>query len=85
MFRFVPKQIEIIYYHLKWQAVPEMDVSTLARYILRYIIFNTGSLLPSFYRLLNSNTFTTISDDAFAGLSHLQYLWVFLFMLLNAK
>lgn len=30
----------------------------------------------SYSRLLNSNTFTTVADDAFAGLSHLQYLWV---------
>lgn len=28
------------------------------------------------YRLLNSNTFTLIANDAFAGLTHLQYLWV---------
>lgn len=28
------------------------------------------------HRLLNSNTFSLISDNAFAGLGHLQYLWV---------
>lgn len=31
-------------------------------------------MFVSFLRLLNSNTFTMIADDAFAGLSHLQYL-----------
>ena len=28
-------------------------------------------------RLLNSNSLTTIRDDAFSGLPHLEYLWVF--------
>lgn len=41
------------------------------------IVQHLWSVLPSSRRLLNSNTFTTIADDAFAGLSHLQYLWVF--------
>lgn len=26
------------------------------------------------YRLLNSNSLTTVKDDAFSGLSHLEYL-----------
>lgn len=41
-------------------------------------------VFASVCRLLNSNTFTAISDDAFAGLSHLQYLWVN-FMPLNVR
>lgn len=35
------------------------------------------------HRLLNSNTFSLISDDAFAGLGHLQYLWVCLCCLMD--
>uniref|UniRef100_A0A2K6UPS7 Leucine rich repeat LGI family member 4 n=1 Tax=Saimiri boliviensis boliviensis TaxID=39432 RepID=A0A2K6UPS7_SAIBB len=36
-----------------------------------------GSFLriPSLHLLLTSNSFSVIEDDAFAGLSHLQYLW----------
>ena len=48
-------------------------------------IYMTESLSPSSCRLLNSNTFTTIADDAFAGLSNLQYLWVSNFMPLSGK
>ena len=35
--------------------------------------------------LLNSNAFALIAVDAFAGLSHLQYLWVCMYYLLKTK
>lgn len=35
------------------------------------------NLLPALCSLLNSNKFTLIGDNAFTGLSHLQYLYVF--------
>lgn len=38
---------------------------------------NTANKI-TFCRLLNANSLTTIRDDAFSGLPHLEYLWVLL-------